>query len=252
MSDGPGRPWPDHFSRQAADYRRYRPRYPRALFQWLASISPARAVAWDCGTGNGQAATGLAEDFDRVFATDPSTNQLAEAEPHPRVEYRCAPAEASGLEGAAVDLAVVAQALHWFDLSRFYAEASRVLRPGGLLAVWCYGLMEIEPAVDRVVRHFYEDVVGPYWPPQRRHIETGYRSLPFPFPELVPPRFAMTAEWSLDELAGYVATWSPIKIFQEQRGFDPLPELAGPLAKAWGPAERRTVVWPLHVRAGHR
>jgi ubiquinone/menaquinone biosynthesis C-methylase UbiE len=252
MSGGPGRPWPDHFSRQSADYRRYRPRYPQALFAWLASAAPARRTAWDCGTGNGQAAVGLAEHFERVVATDPSANQLAEAEPHAQVEYRSARAEDSGLEPASVDLVTVAQALHWFDLERFYAEVSRVLRPGGLIAVWCYGLMEIDPAVDPVIRHFYEDVVGPYWPPQRAHVESGYRELAFPFAPVAAPCFAMTADWSLEELAGYVATWSPTKIFQEQRGCDPLRDLNEPLSKAWGAAERRRVVWPLHVRAGRR
>lgn len=187
MSDGAGRPWPDHFSTHSADYRRYRPHYPRVLFEWLAQASPARSAAWDCGTGNGQAAVALGELFERIVATDPSANQLAEADLHPRVEYRNARAEASGLTTASVDLVTVAQALHWFDLGLFYPEVSRVLRPGGLVAVWCYGLLEIEPSIDRIVGHFYENVVGPYWPPQRRHIESGYRELPFPFAAVVPP-----------------------------------------------------------------
>lgn len=253
MSNGPGRPWPDHFSAQSTDYRRYRPHYPRALFEWLANACAARDVAWDCGTGNGQAAMALAGQFAHVVATDPSANQLVEAEAHARVEYRNAPAEASGLAGGSVDCVTVAQALHWFELPRFYAEVSRVLRPGGVIAVWCYGLAKIDPGLDRVIGAFYEDVVGPYWPPQRSHVESGYRDLPFPFEEITPPSFTMTAEWTLAELTGYVATWSPIKIFEKSRGYDPLGELIPPLARAWGdPGRRRLVVWPLSVRGGRR
>ncbi len=243
--------WPDYFSQHSADYRRYRPRYPRALFEWLARTSPARGTAWDCGTGNGQAAVELGALFAHVIATDPSRNQLGEAEPHPHVEYRVAQAEDCGLEDVSVDLVTVAQALHWFDLARFHDEVRRVTKPGGVIAEWAYGLMDIAPEIDRVVRWFYEDVVGRYWPPQRRHIENGYRDLPFPFAPIEVPAFAMEAEWSLAEVAGYVATWSPIKIYQKERGEDPLALLREPLSAAWGdPARRRKVVWPLGVRAG--
>lgn len=248
-----GDEWADHFSTGSVSYRRHRPRYPRALFEWLAATSPARDAAWDCGTGNGQAAVALGDFFTRVFATDRSASQLAAADRHPHVEYRAARAESSGLEGSSVDLVTVAQALHWFDLARFYDEVRRVLRRGGLIAIWCYGLMEIEPDVDRVVRAFYTEVVGPCWPPERRHIETGYRDLELPFPAVPAPPFTMTARWTLADLTGYVATWSATEIFRQQRGRDAMGELAAPLAAAWGdPGAARTVVWPLVVRAGRR
>src|SRR5215475_11590766 len=122
----------DHFSRQAANYAKFRPRYRRELFDYLASIAPGRELAWDCGTGNGQAAVGLASVFDRVIATDASKKQIANAEPHNRVEYHVAPAENSGIPSGTIDLIMVAQALHWFDLDRFYGQAGRVLKPDGI------------------------------------------------------------------------------------------------------------------------
>jgi ubiquinone/menaquinone biosynthesis C-methylase UbiE len=150
----------DHFSKQAADYAKFRPRYPKELFRRLASIAPDTQLAWDCATGTGQAAIELAEFFDRVIATDASEKQIANAERHPRVEYRAATAEESGLDAASVDLVTVAQALHWFDLDRFYAEVRRVLKPQGLLAATAYKLAKISPEIDLIVNHYYSDIVG--------------------------------------------------------------------------------------------
>jgi ubiquinone/menaquinone biosynthesis C-methylase UbiE len=241
-----------HFEQSPADYKRHRPTYPDALFRHLASLLPTHDVAWDCGTGNGQAALPLARILRRVIATDASAAQLTAATPHPRVAYRVAPAEASGLDANSVDLITVAQALHWFDLGLFYPEVERVTKPGGVLAAWCYTLARITADVDRVIERFYGDVVGPYWPKERRHVESAYRDLPFPFPELPsPPPLAMALEWALDDLLGYVRTWSPVKIFADERGYDPVREIVPELEAAWGPRKtRRTVRWPLHVRIG--
>src|SRR5437867_9645499 len=161
----------DHFSRQAADYAKFRPGYPQELFQYVGSVAPSRQLAWDCGTGNGQAAVGLASVFDRVIATDASEKQITNAEPHQRVDYRVAPAENSGIKSETIDLIMVAQALHWFDLDRFYAEARRVLKPNGVLAASAYNLLHIEPAIDEVINRYYYDVVGPFWPPERKLVE---------------------------------------------------------------------------------
>jgi SAM-dependent methyltransferase len=242
----------DHFAPVAADYARFRPIYPPALFTWLAEIAPDHGVAWDCATGSGQAACDLAAYFARVIATDASPSQLAAAAPRPRVEYRIAPAEASGLTEGSVALVTVAQALHWFDLDRFYAEVRRVSRPGGMIAVWSYGVLVVEsdPINDRV-RAFYQDTVGPYWPPERRLVESGYRTLPFPFAELQPPAFSMAAAWSLPELLGYCRSWSATGRYVAERGDDPVPALAAELAPLWGsPSDRRGVSWPLALRAG--
>src|SRR5262245_43513302 len=164
----------DHFSRHASLYTRFRPTYPGALFDFLANSSPRRRLAWDCATGGGQAATSLAERFERVVATDASPQQLAEAKPHPRIDYRTATAEASGLQDRSAQLVTVAQAVHWFDLDRFYAEVRRVLAPNGLLAVWCYCHSAISPELDALILHFYRDIVGPYWTSERKLIESGY------------------------------------------------------------------------------
>ena len=172
----------DHFSNQAADYARFRPRYPREMFEYLGTTAPGRKLAWDCATGNGQAAVELAEVFDRVIATDASEKQIANAQPHERVEYRVAPAEESSVESDSIDVIVVAQALHWFDLDRFYAEARRVLKPRGVLAASAYNLLRIEPAIDAIVDRYYHEVVGPFWPPERKLVE-NFGDLPFPFHE---------------------------------------------------------------------
>src|SRR6266568_6165743 len=179
--------FPDHFSGVSAGYAAFRPRYPDALFDFLADAAPARDAAWDCATGNGQAAIGLAHHFPRVIATDASEAQIAHATPDPRVTYRVAPAEASGLDDRSVDLVTAAQALHWFDRPKFWAEARRVLRPRGVVAVWTYLLFEIAPEIDAIIREFYSDVVGPFWPPERHITEERYRTIEFPFAEFAAP-----------------------------------------------------------------
>lgn len=239
------------FARQAASYARYRPRYPDALFAFLAEAAPARTRAWDCGTGSGQAAVSLAAHFAHVIATDASAEQLAHATPHPRVEYRVAPAEASGLDMDSVDLVTVAQALHWFDFHGFYAEVRRVLRPGGLLAAWCYYLNQITPAIDSVLRHYYHEVVGPYWSPRVQHVQARYKTLPFPFEEIAAPTFVGETTWTLADALGYLESWSARQEYLRVRGADPLDEIREALAAAWGDAARpRPVRWPLSMRLG--
>ena len=195
----------DHFSKQAADYAKFRPRYPRELFEYLGSVAPSRALAWDCATGNGQAAVELAKVFDRVIATDASEKQIANAGLHERVEYRMASAEESGLESGTIDLIMVAQALHWFDLGSFYAEVRRVLKNNGVFAASAYNLLHVEPAIDEVVNRYYYEVVGPFWPPERKLVEQ-FADLPFPFHKVDAPKFEMTAQWDLDHLLGYLQT----------------------------------------------
>ena len=249
----------DHFSALADRYARYRPRYPAELFAWLATlpIGPRpggrlQTRAWDCGTGSGQAAVALAGHFDVVVATDAAPAQLARATPHPRVAYRAALGEASGLPDGWADLVTVAQAVHWFDHGRFWPEVRRVLAPGGAVAVWTYDLARVDPAVDAVVEHYYREVVGAYWPPQRKLVEGGYRELRFPFAEVAPPALSMRAEWDLEHFHGFLGTWSAGRAWSEAHGgADPLAEIAGDLGAAWGaPARRRSVTWPLAIRAG--
>ncbi|MCU0766043.1 MAG: class I SAM-dependent methyltransferase [Gammaproteobacteria bacterium] len=241
----------DHFSRQAAQYRASRPDYPAALLDFLAAAAAGRGRALDCATGSGQAAIGLASRFAEVVATDLSVAQLARAPACPNVRYVAATAERLPLAGASVDLVTVAQALHWLDLPAFYAEVRRVARPGALVAAWSYGRMRVDAAVDAVVERLYSDVVGPYWPPGREHVENGYRDLPFPFSPVPAPAFAMVAEWRLERLLGYLASWSAVQRYEAQSGRDPLDAVRDALHAAWGdPGTARRVEWPLALRVG--
>src|SRR6266404_1032291 len=203
----------DHFSAQAADYAKFRPHYPTELFDYLSDIAPDNEIAWDCATGNGQAAVALASKFRNVIATDASEKQIKNAARHERIDYRVVTAEKSGIDSGKIDIITVAQALPWFALDLFYAEAKRVLKPQGVLAVWGYNILRIAPDVDNVINHFYEEIVGPYCPPERRVIEKGYAHLAFPFAELDPPQFRMEAYWSLEPLQGYLRTWSATQRF---------------------------------------
>jgi SAM-dependent methyltransferase len=242
----------DHFSKQAAGYAKFRPRYPQKLFDYLGSIAPSRQLAWDCGTGNGQAAVGLASVFDRVIATDASEKQIANAQSHKKVEYRVAPAENCGLASETVDLIMVAQALHWFDLDRFYGEVRRVLKSAGVLAASAYNLLHIEKTIDEVVNRYYYEVVGPFWPPERKLVEQ-FADLPFPFQKIDPPKFEMTASWDLDHLLGYLRTWSSTQRFIAAKGDDPLEQISDDLRRAWGnPGQTRRITWPLIVRIGRK
>lgn len=220
------------------------------MFEYLGNIAPSRQLAWDCATGNGQAAVGLASVFDRVIATDASEKQIANAQAHERVEYRIAPAEESGLESGSVDVIMVAQALHWFELDGFYAEARRVLKPDGILAASAYLFAQIEPAIDAVITRYYSEVVGPFWAPERRLVE-NFAEIPFTFHEVEPPKFEMMAQWNLDQLLGYLRTWSATQQFIATRGTDPLEEIKDDLRSLWGDAKQaRKVIWPLALRMG--
>jgi SAM-dependent methyltransferase len=241
----------DHFSGHAGSYARYRPDYPAELFEYLASVVPAHDVALDCATGSGQAALGLARHFGCVVASDGSVSQLRSAQQHPRVAYIGNLAEQMALRDASADLVVAAQAAHWFDHERFHREARRVLRPQGAVAIWTYGLASIDPDIDAVMHHFYQDVVGAYWPPERRHVETAYRDLPFPWQDVPTPPFQLNLQWDLDSLIGYIGTWSATQRYVKATGTDPLPALRARLAAHWNsPTTPRSVIWPLHIRVG--
>lgn len=243
--------WKDHFSHASDDYRRWRPVYPDALFDWLRAQAPCGDLAWDCATGNGQAAVAAARCFARVVATDASAAQIGAAEHHPKVEYSVAPAEASPLGNNSASLVTVAQALHWFDIDRFHSEAQRVLQPGGVIAEWGYGLAQIDPDIDRAVRRFSEETVGPWWPPERAIVESGYADVPFPFDPIDAPPFAMTARWDLRHFLAYLGTWSSVSGYRRANGEDPVPALEQELRPLWGEGAR-DLGWPLLLRVGRR
>ncbi|HEV8542466.1 MAG TPA: class I SAM-dependent methyltransferase, partial [Verrucomicrobiae bacterium] len=236
----------------AKRYANFRPHYPAALFDYLATLVPQTATVWDCAAGSGQATLDLARRFAKVIATDASAEQIASATPLSNVDYRVALAEESGLPANSVDLITVAQALHWFRLDQFFAEARRVLKPGGVLSVWVYATNQFEnQAVNQIVQDFYLNVVGPYWPPERKLTETGYRGIVFPLQELSTPFFRMQARWALDQLLGYFSTWSATNRFIKANGRNPIEPLAEALAKVWGDTHSpQLVVWPLALRVG--
>ncbi len=241
----------DHFSPIANSYARHRPDYPPSLFADLARLAPARRVAWDCATGSGQAARGLAAHFRTVYASDASAAQIAVARAPANVTFAVAAAERCALAMGCADLVTVAQALHWFERGSFYREVRRVLAPDGVLAVWCYQLLNVSPAVDAIVEHLYGQVLAPFWPPQRRHVEAGYQDLEFPFKQLGFGQYELAASWTLNELLGYLSTWSALQACRVQTGADPLPAIRRQLARVWGPGERRrSIRWPLCVRVG--
>jgi SAM-dependent methyltransferase len=237
------------FTTLAREYANFRPGYPPELFEWLARVSPSRDAVWDAGCGSGQASAALAAHFATVHATDVAAEQIAAAQPHPRVRYAVAPAEKSGLANGSVDLVTVAQALHWFDVEAFYSEARRVARPGALLVVWNYPRPVFDdPALDAVFLDFYANGVGPHWPAGRRHVETNYTTLPFPQPELPHPAFALELDWRFGQVIGYVSSWSATARYREARGLDPVPLLEESLGKIWPGDASAKLRMPLGMR----
>jgi SAM-dependent methyltransferase len=250
------KPFEDHFSSLASVYAQYRPRYPEALYAYLArQVCPGQDfcdLAVDCATGNGQAALGLAQHFKRVVALDAGQGQLSQAAAHPRVHYLAARAEHTPLASGSADLIAAAMAVHWFDMGIFYREVRRVLRPnGGVLALWGYHHSLIDPGIDPILRDFYYKTTGPYWSPSMRWLEEKYRTLPFPFEELPAPDFDIQLDWSLNELLGFMNSWSAVKKFKEVKGYHPFTEMYDSLVEAWGdPEAARPVRLPMFFRIG--
>lgn len=241
----------DHFSGHAANYAKARPGYPPELFAWLARQCNAHELAWDCGTGNGQAAQALAEHFRHIHATDLSAEQIAQAKPHPRIDFRTTPAEASGLADRCCDLVTVAQALHWFCDESFYAEVRRVLKPGGLFAAWTYTLLRGAGDFSKLIEDFYANAVGPWWPAERRWVDLAYRGMPFPFPDIAVPQFEIRLEWTLADLLAYLRTWSATQRCIKDTGCDPCVALGERLGELWPDADTpRIFIWPIALRCG--
>ncbi len=236
----------DRFSNHAKQYAAFRPKYPDALYNTLFKQVSSFGVAWDAGTGNGQAAIVLAKHFERVHATDISAKQLENAENAENIVY--AVGETCGLPDHAVDLITVAQAIHWFDRGKFYMECARVGKPGAVVAVWGYGLLTVEDSIDEAIRDFYVSVVGPFWDPERKHIDQHYRTIGFPFAEITTPSFIMPFHWTLAELEGYLTTWSAVQKFMQAQGVNPVPELISKIRPRW--KEKMNIKFPLFMKLG--
>lgn len=251
----------DLFSAQSKVYASSRPTYPRALFDFIVAFTDEKKLAWDCATGNGQAAVVLAEYFDQVIASDISAKQLGNAQQRTNIRYQIFPAEKPILEDDSVDLITVAQAIHWFDFETFYGEAKRVLKKkrggkaGGVIAAWAYGMHTISPEIDKITYHLYEEILGDkYWPVERKYVEAKYETIPFPFEPIPNPQFALQLEWDLPELLAYFRSWSSVQKFIDKNNYSPLNEIRESLESAWGGKNRvrnkKNVIFPLYAKIG--
>jgi len=241
----------DHFSAHAGQYAASRPGYPIELFDYLATLTPDNGVAWDCGTGNGQAALSLTKHFNQVIATDPSVEQIKNAFSHPKINYRVEPAESTSIEENSISLITSGTAAHWFSFDEFYTEVQRVSKSDAIIALWVYHLPEIEPEVDRTLTHYFKHLLDGYWPERIEYLDKQYTTIPFPFPELKHPAFYYRTTWSLLQLLGFLNSWSGTQRYLAGRGEHPLDLIREPLRHHWGtPEDKRNVTWQLHLRLG--
>jgi SAM-dependent methyltransferase len=235
----------DNFSNQSKDYAKFRPHYPPELFDFLISLTREQAIAWDCGTGNGQVAVELAKHFEHVFATDISENQINEAIKKPNITYEIATAEHTAFPDNYFDLITVAQAIHWFDFDRFYQEVTRLLKPDGIFAVMGYPLLQVTPEIDMVIHEFYEGTLNGYWDPERKYLDENYVTIPFPFKRLNTPAFKMEISWTLTDLTGFLNTWSGVQHYIKKNGINPVNDVLSKLNKVWPSEEGKKIIFPI-------
>jgi SAM-dependent methyltransferase len=239
------------FGEYAASYAKSRPQYPAALWQWVASLCDSHEHAWDAGCGNGQAAVALAQHFHHVSATDISAEQIAAATPHKNISYAAMRTEDASFAPASLDLVCVAQALHWFDLEKFWPQVQSALKPRGVFLAVAYGVFSVNEEIDAISKQYFLDVVEPYQAPGNRMIANGYRDIHFPFAMIEAPPFAIECEWTLDQLVSYAATWSAVARMRKEQGVDPMPAYRVALERAWGDANMALITrMPLTIRTG--
>lgn len=241
------------FDPVAKQYRQFRPSYPAALIDFVAGSAQSRQLAWDAGCGSGQAAAALAEHFEQVIATDSSAAQISEAQAHQRVLYRVAPAEAAGLDSDSCDLITAANAVHWFDRQRFYPDAARALKSGGIIAVWCYGPLLADGIAQQKLDRFYTHI-DPYWESgPLALVKAKYADLDFPFAEITAPRFCIEEAWPIERMLGYYSSWSSVQTCREATGCDAVAELRGDLQTAGLAGDDCLQVrLPLYLRIGRK
>jgi ubiquinone/menaquinone biosynthesis C-methylase UbiE len=240
----------DHFSRFAKTYAKGRLHYPPALFDYLASLTPQHTFAWDCGTGNGQAAIGLAGHYQKIIATDPSAQQIENCTPHPQITYLVEPAEHPSLADNSADIVTIGIALHWFNFDLFYPEVKRVLKKDGIIAAWAYFLPTISPGIDAIVQQFTDTTLGNFWRPEIKLIHEDYKTIPFPFEEIKTPDFVIQKRMNLDQFIEHVYTWSAVQFYMKEKGEDPVELLYKALLDAWGDAAYEEITWKMPLRVG--
>lgn len=238
----------DNFSKNSADYAAFRPEYPAAVYPYIFSFCNDKTAAWDCGTGNGQVAKVLADNFTTVVATDISANQIQNAVTKDNLHYSIQPAEQTDFDAASFDLITVAQAIHWFDFDAFYAEVRRTSKKEGVLAVLGYGVFSMEGDTNAILQHFYKDIIGPYWDAERKYIDDHYTTIPFPFEDLNARTFENTYSWTIEDLMGYLSTWSAVQHYKTKNGKDPVALIFDDLQKSWGPNPKKKANFPILLR----
>jgi hypothetical protein len=241
----------DLFSSQAKTYSQYRPGYPPEIFSFLSSLVKHHGLAWDCATGNGQAAVGLSPFFKKIIATDISEAQLVHAIPKENIEYKEASAENSGLEDDSVDLITVAQAYHWINWDAFHKEANRVGKKNSIVAVWMYNRMNInDPVLNEIYNRFYLEITGPWWDAERKYVDANYETVKFDFADPGRKEFRSVVHWTLDDFTGYLSSWSAVQKFKEKNGHSPIDLIMKDLRSAWPGNEKREFIFPIHLLFG--
>ena len=242
----------DNFSKQSLSYKKFRPSYPQAIFEFIYQQLESKTMAWDCGTGNGQFAVELAKQFDKVIATDLSTKQIENATPRSNIEYQVLSAETAEFPQDSFDLITVAQAAHWFDFDKFYKVVNHCLKPEGLLALITYNLLEIDAETDQIVGYLYKDILGKYWDPERKYVDSSYETIPFPFEEIETPKFTQTYHWQLEDLIGYLNTWSAVQHYINDKGTNPVDLISNELVQSWQNGTEKEVTFPMFMRLGKK
>ena len=240
----------DNFSTQAGLYAQYRPTYPPELFEYVVSFVSNKNTAWDCGTGNGQSALALSGYFKKVIATDISSKQIDNAEKAPNIFYSVQSAEKTNIEVNSIDLVTVAQAIHWFDFEKFYTEVKRVASENAIIAVWTYSLLKINESIDQLIRNYHFNFLGSYWDAERKYVDDEYKNIPFPFEKIKVPSFNIEVNWSIEDLEGYLNTWSALQKYIKVNGVNPVPDLIYSLRPYWGPEVKREIIFPIHLLLG--
>jgi SAM-dependent methyltransferase len=241
----------DNFSTQAEVYAKYRPQYPDALFEYIMSFVPDKNLAWDCGTGNGQTAKELAKYFQQVYATDISSKQIEHAVKQVNIHYAIEPAEKTSIANNQVDLITVSQALHWFNFEKFYAEVKRVSKPTCIIAVWTYSLLKIDLITDALIHKYHFDTLQNYWDNERKYVDDGYNTVPFPFKIIDTPEFFIEVNWNTEDLEGYFNTWSALQKFIKENNYNPVPALMKEIKQHWPASEVRKIIFPIHLKMAY-
>ncbi len=223
----------DYFSIQSKEYSKYRPKYPDELFSYLSSLVSEHSTAWDCATGNGQAAIGLEPFFDKIIATDASSSQIEQAELHPKIEYHTATAENSGLESDSINLLTVATAIHWINTDIFYPEAKRIIKNGGVLAVWTYSESYVNEEVDKIYNKLSKDILAEYWPVENNKAWKFEEAVNLPFENIETPEFEIKLKWDFNEYINYLLTWSSTQNYIRETGKNPIDIVYDDFLAAW-------------------